>query len=55
MPFFLPENTLGQFEAQGILGLAPSMDGRSYVEQLYNQGEIPRMLVGLNFEDPANR
>jgi hypothetical protein len=32
MPFFVPETTLGEFEAEGVLGLAPSLDGRSYIE-----------------------
>ena len=55
MPFFLPESTIGEFDAQGVLGLAPSFDGRSFVENLYNTGEIKQQIVGLNFEDLANR
>ena len=55
MPFFLPTTTIGELQADGVLGLAPSLEGRSYIEQLYKGGEIEKMLVGLNFEDPANR
>jgi len=32
MDIFLPQATIGNFEAQGVLGLAPSLDEKSYVE-----------------------
>jgi hypothetical protein len=55
MPFFMPEDIIGYFEADGVLGLAPSLNGKSFIHHLHNQGQIEKMIVGLNFEDPANK
>ena len=41
MPFFSPNldgGIIGNFEAQGILGLAPTNDEKSYINQLFDNG-----------------
>lgn len=43
---------IGQFEANGIIGLAPGNNDKSYVNQLHDQGVIQERKVGLNYEDP---
>jgi hypothetical protein len=35
MPFIAVDNVIGKFEANGVLGLAPSKDERSIVTQLW--------------------
>ena len=55
MPFLLPTQIIGRFEANGIIGLAPGNDQSSYVHQLYNQGQISSIKVGMNFEDPLDK
>ena len=54
MPFVSVTSINGNFNANGIVGLAPHMGDKSYVEQLYNQGQIDEKIVGLNFEDPTD-
>lgn len=55
MPFLAVDEITGEFEANGILGLGPSNDKRSYVNQLYYQGQIDEQVVGLNFENPEDK
>jgi len=43
---------IGTFEANGIIGLAPGNNDKSYVNQLHEQGAIQERKVGLNYEDP---
>lgn len=48
----------GDMPAMGVFGLAPGeKDGvdQSFLMALYNQDEIPKPIVGVNFEDPANK
>ena len=52
MPFVLIDNIIGEFEANGIIGLAPHMHEKSYVGQLFEQGQIQKKIVGLNYENP---
>jgi hypothetical protein len=42
----------GEFAANGILGLAPSRDEKSYVRQLFDNGIIDKEVVSINLEDP---
>lgn len=55
MPFISVTGIIGDFSANGIFGLAPHMHERSFVNQLYMQGEIEDKVVGLNYEDAANK
>jgi len=55
MPFVSVTTINGAFPANGIIGLAPNLQEKSYVEQLYQQGQISDKIVGLNFEDPNDR
>lgn len=43
---------IGTFEANGIIGLAPGNNDKSYVNQLHEQGSIQERKIGLNYEDP---
>ena len=43
-----------KFIANGILGLAPTMDGKSLMKALKTQGSIDRMIVGINYENPSD-
>lgn len=47
-------DVIGDFSANGILGLAPSHSEKSIVTQLMRQKKISQEVVGLNFEDPSN-
>lgn len=42
----------GDFEANGIFGLAPVHDDRSYIRNLFLQGQINEERIGMNYEDP---
>ena len=55
MPFLLVDNVIGNFEANGVIGMAPSDDEKSYIHQLYAQGVVEELKVGLNFENPADK
>ena len=54
MPFLLVDRVIGNFEANGIIGLAPGDDEKNYIHQLYAQGVVEELKVGLNFENPAD-
>lgn len=54
MPFLLVDSVIGNFDANGVIGLAPTNDRRSYIHQLYAQGQVNDMKVGLNFENPLD-
>ena len=50
---FLAVNDIeGDFEANGIIGLAPVNDDRNYIRSLFFQGQILEQRIGLNIEDP---
>lgn len=35
--------------------MAPGSNEESFVNHLFEQGQIPKRVVGLNFEDPTDR
>ena len=43
-----------EFFGNGVLGLAPSQDFKSYVKTLFEQDIIKREIVALNIEDPGD-
>lgn len=45
---------IGNFEANGIIGLAPVNDGRSIVRALKKSKQMENTIIGLNFEDPLD-
>jgi hypothetical protein len=47
------DQVLGQFDAQGLIGLGPQdVEGhQSYVIDLHKSNQIPRPVVGLNYEN----
>ena len=50
---FMAVNDLeGNFEANGVIGLAPTLDDRNYIRGLFLQGQILEQRVGMNYEDP---
>jgi hypothetical protein len=51
-PFVSVTRLIGDFAANGVVGLAPGSSNSSYVAQLKQQGVIDNKYVGLNFEDP---
>ena len=55
MPFVSVQSIYGEFTANGIVGLAPGLSDKSYVEQLFKQGQIEKRIVGLNYEDPTDK
>ena len=56
MQFLLVKTIYGKFNANGVLGLAPSSrQGKSFVNELWNQGEIDELKVGLNIENPSDK
>lgn len=54
MPFLSVDSIIGEFSEMGVIGLAPSNIESSYVWNLFSQGQIPHVLVGLNFEDQTD-
>ena len=54
MPFVLANAIVGEYNANGIIGLAPHMHEKSYVVQLFEQGQIEEKIIGLNYEDPQD-
>lgn len=55
MPFVLVDNINGDFGANGVFGLAPGSDATSYLENLFNQGQIKERVIGMNFENPDDK
>tara|TARA_B110000285_G_C14958916_1_gene530622 strand:- start:558 stop:704 length:147 start_codon:yes stop_codon:yes gene_type:complete len=43
MPFISVQGIIGNFEANGIIGLAPNNHERSYVRTLFTQKKIDNM------------
>jgi hypothetical protein len=43
MPFISVQSLIGNFEANGIIGLAPNNHERSYINQLFNQKKIDNL------------
>ena len=55
MEFVATEEVIGEFTANGVLGLAPTKKGQqSFIDQLQVQGVIDHRIVGLNFENPLD-
>lgn len=54
MPFISVTKIIGDFEANGVIGLAPNSNNDAYVNQLFMQDQIKYKYVGLNFEDPED-
>lgn len=52
MPFVSVSKIIGEFEYNGVIGLAPNPKNGAYVNQLFMQDQIEHKFVGLNFEDP---
>jgi hypothetical protein len=52
MEFIATEEIMGDFAANGVLGLAPVEDG--IIDMMYQEGFIERRIVGLNYENPAD-
>ena len=52
MPFLLVDSQIGNFEANGVIGLAPTNDEKSYIYQLYSQEQVSDLKVGINYENP---
>ena len=53
-PFVAADTVIGDFEANGVLGLAPSNSKDSIIYQLKSNGQIKNAIVGLNFENPLD-
>jgi hypothetical protein len=45
---------IGEFEANGVVGLAPSGGKESIIEQLKASGMIKNKIIGLNYENPLD-
>lgn len=52
--FLLATSVDGEFNANGVVGLAPSGSSKSYVQSLKKNGQIKQAIVGINFEDPLD-
>ena len=50
--FLAVERIQGNFNANGILGLAPVEGERSIVQQMRKQGIISKEIISINYEDP---
>ena len=46
---------IGEFESNGIIGLAPTTNDKSFIDQLYAQGQATELRVGLNYENPNDK
>lgn len=55
MPFLLVDSQIGNFEANGVIGLAPTNDEKSYIYQLYSQEQVSDLKVGINYENPEDK
>ena len=55
MTFLLTDTIIGNFAANGVLGLAPGGQANSYIERLHSQGQVPGLKVGMNFENPNDK
>ena len=55
MQFISVENIIGDFNSNGIIGLAPNNHERSYINQLFKQNKIKNLQIGLNFENPDDK
>ena len=50
--FLAAEEVVGDFGANGVVGLAPVRD--NFIDELYYQGVIRNRVVGLNLENPLD-
>ena len=55
MPFLLPEQVIGDVNANGIVGLAPGNEKSSLVAHLFDQGQMQSLKVGMNIEYPKDK
>ncbi len=47
-------SVFGEFQANGVLGFAPSNDERSIVKQMFASGQISKQMVSFNYENPLD-
>ena len=52
--FIAVKQIMGSFNANGILGFAPSDDNKSYIKALKDQGQIQQQIVSFNYENPLD-
>lgn len=52
--FLLADSIIGDFDANGVVGLAPTGSSLSLIKSLKDQGQLNRMIVGINFENPLD-
>lgn len=45
---------IGDFNANGILGFAPSGDDKSFIKALKDQGQIKKSIVSFNYQNPLD-
>jgi hypothetical protein len=53
--FLAVEKIEGDFNANGIIGLAPEDNANSIVKTMKNQGVISKAMVALNFENVSGQ
>lgn len=47
--FMAIKEIIGDFNANGILGFAPSGDNKSFIKALKDQGQIKKSIVSFNY------
>lgn len=47
-------SVLGDFQANGVLGFAPTDDDRSIIKQLKKEGVIEKQIISFNYENPLD-
>ena len=52
--FLLASSVIGGFNANGVIGLAPTGSSLSYIENMKKQGQLQSMVVGINYENPID-
>ena len=50
--FVVGQELIGEFNANGVLGFAPTDDERSYIKALKDQKKIENQIVSFNYENP---
>ena len=51
MNFIAVHEIVGNFEANGIIGLTPNRNEHSFIHQLFDSHNITNYRIGLNFEN----
>ena len=54
MKFVLAQDIIGQFSANGVIGLGPKLNEYSIVRNLLRAGQMAEKKVGFNFENPKD-